>query len=149
MHYHDLRDFIEQLEKKEQLKRTLYQADPYLEITEICDRQLKNNGPALLFERPKGYNVPLLGNLFGTPHRVAMGMGADSVSALREIGQLLAYLKEPEPPKGFKDALEKIPAFKQVLNMSPKLIKNPPCQEVILRGDEVDLRALSHTTLLA
>jgi 4-hydroxy-3-polyprenylbenzoate decarboxylase len=93
--------------------------------------------------------VPLLGNLFGTPHRVAMGMGADSVSALREIGQLLAYLKEPEPPKGFKDALEKIPAFKQVLNMSPKLIKNPPCQEVILRGDEVDLRALSHTTLLA
>ncbi|MFI3187266.1 MAG: UbiD family decarboxylase, partial [Methylococcaceae bacterium] len=99
MKYHDLRDFIKQLEKQGELKRVLYQADPHLEITEICDRTLKQQGPALLFERPKGYNIPLLGNLFGTPQRVAMGMGADSVTALREIGKLLAYLKEPEPPK--------------------------------------------------
>ncbi|MFI3137755.1 MAG: 4-hydroxy-3-polyprenylbenzoate decarboxylase, partial [Methylococcaceae bacterium] len=87
----------------------------------------------------KGYNIPLLGNLFGTPQRVAMGMGADSVTALREIGKLLAYLKEPEPPKGFRDAMEKLPVFKQVLNMAPKIIKSPACQENVLRGDEIDL----------
>ena len=139
MQYHDLRDFIAQLEKQGELKRTLYQADPHLEITEICDRTLKAQGQAILFERPKGYNVPLLGNLFGTPHRVAMGMGADSVTALRDIGHLLAYLKEPEPPKGFRDAMDKIPVFKQVLNMAPKIIKQPACQENVLRGDEIDL----------
>ena len=139
MKYHDLRDFIKQLEKQGELKRVLYQADPHLEITEICDRTLKQQGPALLFERPKGYNIPLLGNLFGTPQRVAMGMGADSVTALREIGKLLAYLKEPEPPKGFRDAMEKLPVFKQVLNMAPKIIKSPACQENVLRGDEIDL----------
>ena len=139
MKYKDLRDFIQQLEKQGELKRINYPADPVLEITEICDRTLKRQGPALLFENPKGSSVPLLANLFGTPHRVAMGMGADSVDALREIGELLAYLKEPEPPKGMKDALEKFPVFKQVLNMAPKLVKKPPCQEVILEGDEVDL----------
>ncbi|MCK5354159.1 MAG: 4-hydroxy-3-polyprenylbenzoate decarboxylase, partial [Methyloprofundus sp.] len=114
-------------------------ADPYLEITEICARTLKQEGPALLFENPKNSSIPLLGNLFGTPHRVALGMGADSVDALREIGQLLAYLKEPEPPKGMKDAFEKLPVFKQVLNMAPKLVKSPSCQEVVLQGDEIDL----------
>lgn len=139
MQYHDLRDFIKQLEKQGELKHVHYEADPYLEITEICDRTLKQAGPALLFERPKGYNIPLLGNLFGTPKRVAMGMGAESVTALREIGQLLAYLKEPEPPKGFRDALEKMPVFKQVLHMAPKVIKEPNCQQVVYRGDEVDL----------
>lgn len=139
MKYHDLRDFIKQLEKQGELKRIQYPADPYLEITEICDRTLKHEGPALLFEKPKGYSVPLLGNLFGTPHRVAMGMGADSVNALRGIGELLAYLKEPEPPKGMKDAWEKFPVFKQVLNMAPKIIKSPHCQEVVLSGDEIDL----------
>ena len=139
MKYRDLRDFIKQLEKQDELKRIQYAADPYLEITEICDRTLKQEGPALLFEQPKGYSVPLLGNLFGTPHRVAMGMGAESVSALREIGELLAYLKEPEPPKGMKDAMEKFPVFKQVLNMAPKIIKAPHCQEVVLEGDDIDL----------
>ncbi|HIF55318.1 MAG TPA: 4-hydroxy-3-polyprenylbenzoate decarboxylase, partial [Methylococcaceae bacterium] len=113
--------------------------DPYLEMTEICDRTLKQEGPALLFENPKGSNISVLANLFGTPKRVAMGMGADSVTELREIGKLLAYLKEPEPPKGMKDAMEKIPIFKQVLNMAPKVINNPPCQEIIRTGDEVDL----------
>ena len=139
MKYRDLRDFIKQLEKQGELKRIQYAADPYLEITEICDRTLKQEGPALLFEQPKGYSVPLLGNLFGTPHRVAMGMGAESVSALRETGELLAYLKEPEPPKGMKDAIEKFPVFKQVLNMAPKLVKSPHCQEVVLEGEEIDL----------
>jgi len=139
MKYRDLRDFIRQLEKQGELKRIQYPADPDLEITEICDRTLKKEGPALLFEQPKGYAIPLLGNLFGTPHRVAMGMGADSVAALREIGKLLAYLKEPEPPKGMKDALEKAPVFRQVLNMAPKLVKKPACQEIIYHGDEVDL----------
>lgn len=139
MKYHDLRDFIKQLEKQGELKHVHYQADPHLEITEICDRTLKQQGPALLFERPKGYNIPLLGNLFGTPRRVAMGMGAESVTELREIGKLLAYLKEPEPPKGFRDAIDKFPVFKQVLNMAPKIIKNPVCQENVLRGDEIDL----------
>ena len=112
MKYKDLRDFINQLEKLGELKRITVEVDPYLEMTEICDRTLKQEGPALLFENPKGSNIPVLANLFGTPKRVAMGMGADSVTELREIGKLLAYLKEPEPPKGMKDAMEKIPIFK-------------------------------------
>ncbi|MGZ8194095.1 MAG: 4-hydroxy-3-polyprenylbenzoate decarboxylase, partial [Methylosarcina sp.] len=139
MKYKDLRDFITQLEKQGELKRVSIPVDPYLEITEICDRTLKKEGPALLFEHPKGSKIPLLGNLFGTAHRVAMGMGADSVSELRGIGELLAYLKEPEPPKGMKDAFEKFPVFKQVLNMAPKLVKEPACQEEIFEGDEIDL----------
>jgi len=139
MKYKDLRDFIKQLEKQGELKRITVEVDPYLEMTEICDRTLKQEGPALLFENPKGSNIPVLANLFGTPKRVAMGMGADSVTELRGIGELLAYLKEPEPPKGMKDAMEKIPVFKQVLNMAPKVISSPPCQEVIREGDEVDL----------
>jgi 4-hydroxy-3-polyprenylbenzoate decarboxylase len=139
MKYKDLRDFIAQLEKQGELKRVSVPVDPYLEITEICDRTLKNEGPALLFEHPKGSKIPLLGNLFGTAHRVAMGMGADSVSELRGIGELLAYLKEPEPPKGMRDAFEKFPVFKQVLNMAPKLVKEPVCQEEIFEGDEIDL----------
>ncbi|MCK5889459.1 MAG: 4-hydroxy-3-polyprenylbenzoate decarboxylase [Methylococcales bacterium] len=139
MKYKDLRDFIKQLEKQGELKRITIEVDPYLEMTEICDRVLKQEGPALLFENPKGSNIPVLANLFGTPHRVAMGMGADSVSELRGIGELLAYLKEPEPPKGMKDAMKKIPVFKQVLNMAPKVVKSPACQEVIREGDEVDL----------
>lgn len=139
MKYRDLRDFIKQLEKQDELKRVTIPVDPYLEMTEICDRTLKQGGPALLFENPTGHNIPVLANLFGTPRRVAMGMGAESVTELRGIGQLLAYLKEPEPPKGLKDAWEKFPVFKQVLNMAPKLISSPPCQELIRIGDEIDL----------
>lgn len=139
MKYKDLRDFIAQLEKIGQLKRITQEIDPVLEITEICDRTLKQGGPALLFENPKGYNIPVLANLFGTPDRVAMGMGAESVTALRGVGELLSQLKEPEPPKGMKDAIDKIPVFKNVLHMAPKMVKNPPCQELIRQGDEVDL----------
>ena len=139
MKYKDLRDFIQQLEKQGELKRITQEIDPVLEMTVICDRMLKQAGPALLFENPKGSNIAVLGNLFGTPKRVAMGMGAADVSELRGIGQLLAYLKEPEPPKGIKDAMDKLPAFRQVLNMATKLVATPPCQEVIRIGDEIDL----------
>ena len=139
MKYKDLRDFIAQLEKQGELKRVKIEVDPVLEMTAICDRMLREGGPALLFENPKGFNIPVLGNLFGTPKRVAMGMGAKDVSELRGIGELLAYLKEPEPPRGMKDAMEKLPVFKQVLNMAPKLVSSPHCQEVIRVGDEVDL----------
>ena len=139
MKYKDLRDFIKQLEIQGELKRITIPVDPYLEMTEICDRTLKQAGPALLFENPTGYNIPVLGNLFGTPRRVAMGMGAESVTELRGIGELLATLKEPEPPKGMKDAWEKFPLYKQVLNMAPKLVSSPPCQELIRQDDEIDL----------
>ncbi len=139
MKYKDLRDFIAQLEKKGELVRITQEVDPVLEMTEICDRTLKQGGPALLFENPKGYNIPVLGNLFGTPDRVAMGMGESSVKALRGVGELLSQLKEPEPPKGMKDVIDKIPVFKNVLNMAPKLVKNPPCQALIRIGDEIDL----------
>lgn len=139
MKYHDLRDFIAQLEKLGELKRTAVAADPNLEITEICDRVLRQQGPALLFEQPKGYTVPLLANLFGTPKRVALGMGADSTEALRDIGRLLAFLKEPDPPKGFRDLLDKLPLFRQVLNMPVKEIRGAPCQNVVYEAAQVDL----------
>jgi 4-hydroxy-3-polyprenylbenzoate decarboxylase len=142
MKYHDLRDFIALLEERGQLKRISVEVDPYLEMTEICDRTLRAGGPALLFENPKGYDIPVLGNLFGTPERVALGMGEESVDALREVGKLLAFLKEPEPPKGLKDAWEKLPVFKQVLNMAPKVVSKAPCQQKILEGDDVDLDKL-------
>lgn len=141
MKYNDLRDFISQLESRNELKRVSLEVDPHLQVTEICDRTLKQRGPALLFENPKGSNMPLLANLFGTPERVAMGMGEDSVTALREVGKLLAFLKEPDPPKGMKDAWEKLPKFKQVLNMTPKSVKQAPCQEHVLTDTDIDLGA--------
>ena len=142
MQYKDLRDFIAALEQRGQLKRISHPVDPYLEVTEICDRTLRQGGPALLFENPKGSNVPLLGNLFGTPERVALGMGAESTDQLREIGQLLAFLKEPDPPKGLKDAWEKLPIFKKAMSMAPKKVKNAACQQVVLHGNDVDLNQL-------
>lgn len=139
MKYRDLRDFIAQLEKIGELKRITVEIDPYLEMTEICNRVLKQGGPAILFEKPKNSKIPVLCNLFGTTKRVAMGMGAKDITELRGIGQVLAYLKEPEPPKGMKDAFDKIPVFRQVLNMTPKQVTSAPCQETILQGDEIDL----------
>ncbi len=142
MKYKDLRDFIAQLESIGELKRITTEVDPNLEMTEICDRVLRAGGPALLFENPKGFDSPVLGNLFGTPERVAMGMGEDSVVALREVGKLLASLKEPSPPKGLKDAIQAIPKFKKVLDMAPKMIKKAACQEFVIEGDDVDLSKL-------
>ncbi len=142
MKYHDLREFIAQLEKIGELKRISIEVDPHLEMTEICDRVLRAGGPALLFEKPKGSTMPVLANLFGTPRRVALGMGEESVDALREVGKLLAYLKEPEPPKGLKDAWDKLPVLKQVLNMAPKVLSSASCQEIVWEGTEVDLARL-------
>ena len=142
MKYRDLRDFIDQLEQRGELKRIEAQVDPYLEVTEICDRTLRAGGPALLFERPKGSSIPLLGNLFGTPRRVALGMGEESVEALREVGRLLAFLKQPEPPKGMKAAFEALPIFRKVLDMAPKVRRSPPCQAQVIEGKDVDLGRL-------
>jgi 4-hydroxy-3-polyprenylbenzoate decarboxylase len=138
----DLRDFIALLEQRGELVRIRQEVDPYLEMTEISDRTLRAKGPALLFENPKGHNVPVLCNLFGTPERVALGMGQENVSALRDIGELLAFLKEPEPPKGLLDLWEKRHDFKQVLNMPVKVVKKAPCQQIVLEGDQVDLDKL-------
>ena len=142
MKYKDLRDFLAKLEQDGQLKRVSVEIDPYLEMTEICDRTLRAGGPAILFERPKGFRIPVLGNLFGTPQRVALAMGEDEVTALREIGRLLAFLKEPDPPRGMKDAWQKLPIFKKVLDMAPKKISRPPCQENVIEGKEVDFARL-------
>jgi 4-hydroxy-3-polyprenylbenzoate decarboxylase len=147
MKYSDLRDFITQLEKIGQLKRITQPVSTHLTMTEISDRTLRAKGPALLFENAvdehgQPYNVPVLTNLFGTPKRVALAMGKNDVDALRDVGKLLAMLKEPEPPTGFRDALGKIPVYKQVLNMPTKMVKKALCQQIVLSGDDVDLSKL-------
>ncbi|NVJ50360.1 MAG: 4-hydroxy-3-polyprenylbenzoate decarboxylase [Gammaproteobacteria bacterium] len=142
MQYRDLRDFIAQLESMGELKRISHPIDPNLEMTEIADRTLRAGGPALLFENPIGSDIPVLANLFGTARRVALGMGQADTAALREVGELLAFLKQPEPPQGIKEAWSQLPIFKQVLNMAPKTIKKAPCQEIVWRGDEIDLARL-------
>ncbi|MBF0281703.1 MAG: 4-hydroxy-3-polyprenylbenzoate decarboxylase [Zetaproteobacteria bacterium] len=138
----DMRAFIQLLEGKGLLKRISCEVNPVLEMTEIADRVLRAKGPALLFENVTGSSMPVLANLFGTEERIALGMGKESADELRSIGELLAYLKEPEPPKGLKDAWDKLPMLKQVLNMSPKVVKKAPWKEVVYRGDEVDLGML-------
>ncbi|HVP09526.1 MAG TPA: 4-hydroxy-3-polyprenylbenzoate decarboxylase [Burkholderiales bacterium] len=142
MHYADLRDFLAQLEKLGELKRVGTEVSPRLEMTEICDRVLRAGGPALLFERPAGHTMPVLGNLFGTVRRICLAMGVQDAAALRELGELLAYLREPDPPRGLRDAWEKLPLLKQVLNMQPKELSSAPCQEVVWEGKDVDLGRL-------
>ena len=143
MKYRDLRDFIAQLEQRGELKRVGIEVDPRLEMTEICDRVLKTQGPALLFEKPRGHSSPVLANLFGTPQRVALGMGEDRVEALRDVGRLLAFLKEPEPPSGVADALTRFaPIVKQVLAMAPKTVTGASCQEQVWEGADADLGRL-------
>jgi 4-hydroxy-3-polyprenylbenzoate decarboxylase len=142
MKYRDLRDFLDQLDRLGELRRVAVEIDPRLEMTEFCDRVLKREGPAILFEKPKGHTMPVLANLFGTVRRVALGMGEDDPAKLREIGRLLAYLKEPEPPRGLRDAWEKWPVLKQVLNMAPKEVGAAPCQDVVWEGKDVDLSRL-------
>ena len=151
MKYTDLRDFIAQLEARGELKRIQVPVDTHLEMTEIADRVLRAGGPALLFEQPTTHGVPqkmpVLANLFGTPQRVALGRGEEISDGqwarpLREVGKLLAFLKEPEPPQGLKDAWQKLPVLKQVLNMAPKEVRNAPCQQVVWEGEQVDLARL-------
>ena len=150
MSYADLREFVGQLEAQGELKRVAAEVSPRLEMTEICDRVLRAGGPAILFENPAGHDMPVLGNLFGTVNRVALAMGvaagAEPRAALRDIGRLLAALKEPEPPKGFKDAWARLPQLRQlvskVLDMAPKTVSSAPCQDVVWEGKDVDLGRL-------
>jgi 4-hydroxy-3-polyprenylbenzoate decarboxylase len=142
MSYADLREFMSQLEAHGELRRIQASVSPRLEMTEIADRVLRAGGPALLFEKPAGHSIPVLANLFGTVHRVALAMGAQDASSLRDIGKLLAYLKEPEPPKGLRDLWDKFPLFRQVVNMAPKVRSGAPCQEVVIEGGDVDLATL-------
>ena len=143
MKYSDLRDFLGQLERAGELRRIEVPVSPQLEMTEICDRVLRAGGPALLFSRPTGHDMPVLGNLFGTPRRVALGMGADSVAALREVGELLAALKEPEAPKGLRDALGKVALLKSAMwDMAPREVRGAACQQVVWEASAVDLARL-------
>ena len=139
MVFSDLRDFIKLLEKKGELKRISTEVDPYLEVTEISDRVLRTGGPALLFENPKGSSVPLLVNLFGNSRRIALAMGQEDIDGLRDVGKLLAFLKEPTPPSGWKDVWQKLPSYKQVLNVSPNVKKSAECQDVVIETGDVDL----------
>jgi 4-hydroxy-3-polyprenylbenzoate decarboxylase len=140
--YSDLRDFIGRLEGLGELRRVAAAVSPRLEMTEICDRVLRQGGPALLFERPAGHSMPVLANLFGTVRRVCLAMGVEDVVALREIGKLLAVLREPEPPKGLRDAWDKLPLLKRVMEMQPKELSSAPCQEIVWEGKDVDLSRL-------
>ncbi|PWG64846.1 4-hydroxy-3-polyprenylbenzoate decarboxylase [Sediminicurvatus halobius] len=142
MEYRDLRDFMAQLEGRGELRRIAARVDPKLEMTEVCDRVLRRGGPALLFERPGEHRMPVLGNLFGTPQRVALGMGAEDTEALREIGRLLAFLKAPEPPRGMREAWNNLPVFRKVLDMAPKVRRRAPCQAQVREGAAVDLGEL-------
>ena len=136
MVYRDLRDFIAQLEQLGELKRVTAAVSPYLEMTALCDRTLRAGGPALLFEHPTGHSMPVLGNLFGTTRRVALGMGVADVSELRKFGEVLASLKEPEAPKGFKELLGLGSMVKTLWHMAPKELRSAPCQDVVWEGNE-------------
>ncbi|GAB3627765.1 3-octaprenyl-4-hydroxybenzoate carboxy-lyase [Pandoraea terrae] len=146
MKYHDLRDFAAQLERSGQLRRIDTPVSPVLEMTALADRVLKAGGPALWFEQPTGHDMPVLANLFGTPERVALGMGvedgSDAFGSLRDIGRLLSALKEPEPPRGLKDAGKLLGMAKAVWDMAPKEVSSPPCQEIVWEGNDVDLARL-------
>ena len=142
MSYADLREFLSQLEARGELKRIAASVSPRLEMTEVCDRVLRAGGPALLFEHPAGFDIPVLANLFGTVGRVAAAMGLANEKQLREIGELLASLKEPEPPRGLRDLWEKFPVFKRVLDMAPRVRSGAPCQELVREGKDVDLTRL-------
>ena len=139
MKYRDLREFIQGLEASGELSRVAASVSPRLEMTQLSDRVLRAGGPALLFEHPSGFEVPVLANLFGTTHRVALGMGANDVGQLREVGGLLAALKEPDPPKSLRDAGNLWHMAKAIWDMKPALVRQPPCQEIELRGAEIDL----------
>ncbi|CAM8624983.1 UbiD 3-polyprenyl-4-hydroxybenzoate decarboxylase and related decarboxylases [Oxalobacteraceae bacterium] len=142
MKYSDLRDFIAKLKQSGELSEVSLPVSPVFEMTELCDRTLRAGGPALLFKNPTGHSIPVLGNLFGTPKRVALGMGASDVGELRRIGHLLSALKEPEPPKGLRDVLGLGSLVKSVWDMAPKELRSAPCQEIVWEGKDVDLSRL-------
>ncbi len=139
MKYRDLRDFAGQLEAAGELRRVADAVSPQLEITALANRVLRAGGPALWIERPTGHTVPVLANLFGTPRRVALGMGASQVSDLRDIGSLLAKLKEPEPPQRLQDAGRLLQMARALWDMKPVRRRGGPCRDVELLGDDIDL----------
>lgn len=142
MTYRSLRDFLGALESRDLLKRIRQAVDMNLEVTEICQRTLHNQGPAVLFEKPVGHTIPVLGNLFGTVERVMQATGCQSPEKFRDIGRMLAFLKEPEWPGELKDVLEKLPSFRRLLHVNPKILKDVPCQENIITGNDIDLGSL-------
>ncbi len=142
MKYLELREFMQWLERLGELKRVAKPVSARLEMTALSDRVLRAGGPALLFEQPVGYKISALTNLFGTPRRVAMGMGAAEVSELRDVGRVLASLKEPEPPKGLKDAGKLLQMAKALWDMKPAAVRDAPCQEQVLNAADVDLGML-------
>jgi 4-hydroxy-3-polyprenylbenzoate decarboxylase len=142
MKYRDLRDFMAQLETLGELRKLDQPVSPKLEMTAIGDQLLRSGGPAVLCTQPLGYKISCLINLFGTPKRVALGMGAESLSDLRDVGRLLAALKEPEPPKGLKDAGKLLHLVKAVWDMKPAVQRRAPCQDVVLEGSDIDLGQL-------
>ena len=142
MKYRDLRDFMTGLERAGELRRVAEPVSARLEMTAISDFVLRASGPALWFQRPTGYKISAVTNLFGTPKRVALGMGASEVSELRDVGRLLASLKEPEPPKGLKDAGKLLHMAKSLWDMKPANVRHAACQEVVLAGADVDLGLL-------
>src|SRR5690606_34999340 len=139
MAYHSLRQFVHDLERQGELKRTAVPVDPVLEVTEICQRSLRAGGPALLFERPRGSTVPLLGNLFGSMRRIARALGRESPAGLREVGRMLAFLREPRMPRGLREALRAFPDFAPLLHYRPRPVEQAPCREHVLEGADVDL----------
>jgi len=142
MHYRDLRDFIAQLESQGELRRISAPVSPHLEMTALADRVLRSGGPALLFENPTGHRMPVLANLFGTPQRVARALGVAGLEEIRAFGEVLAQLKEPEPPRGMKDLWGRRDLIKTLWSMAPSMVRRPPCQEAVVEGDAVDLSAL-------
>jgi 4-hydroxy-3-polyprenylbenzoate decarboxylase len=142
MPYRDLREFMAQLEQAGELRRVAEPVSPYLEMTALCDRVLRAGGPALLFEQPTGGSMPVLANLFGTPERVARAMGVPHLRALRPLGELLASLKEPQPPRGMKDMLGLGSLVKRLWHMAPRELSSAPCQEQLWEGPQVDLTRL-------
>jgi len=142
MPYRDLRDFITQLESQGELRRISTPVSPHLEMTALADRVLRSGGPALLFENPTGHRMPVLANLFGTPQRVARALGVAGLEEIRAFGEVLAQLKEPEPPRGMKDLWGRRDLIKTLWSMAPSMVRRPPCQEAVVEGDAVDLSAL-------
>jgi 4-hydroxy-3-polyprenylbenzoate decarboxylase len=142
MKYRDLRDFTEQLERSGKLVRVREPVSPRLEMTAVSDQVLQAGGPALWFEQPTGYNIPCLTNLFGTPERVALGMGAASLAELRDVGRVLASLKEPEPPRGIRDAGRLMRMAKALWDMKPALSRSAVCQQVVIEEPDIDLARL-------
>ena len=142
MSYRDLREFLAQLEAVGELRRIAAPISPRLEMTAFSARVLRTQGPALLFEQPQGYEMPVLTNLFGTPARVARVLGAQDLQDLRAYGEVLAALKDPAPPNSVKDLWQRRHLLKTLWSMAPTQVRQPPCQQIVWEGPDVDLARL-------